>query len=579
MHVYIIGIAIKTVLLSLCHNCFSRVLEPLQLFLKLDPSMNPEGIDTSALLTMLGLIAAVWAVVPSTARLSFRLSLNLFDWLIIWTVLVTIHEPVLTTLGFPTYGPWLRGFDKSATQYLLFLFLTAFVYWRSRGMRLTRRNLGLFDDLTTSLLNAGKHEELADLLQRHLDPALDLALDLAPSKNVRSRLANAIRPPRPTFPVVFKDDGSITVGAGAQTSQFFRKCVSFREWLAGLVGPSQRVQRRADSAVKRLLSSRRLVGHLAISRPYLCMEVMERATRVEEGFQDEFFDALLANEASVFYSELKNNNDTFGMGGHRLARPDENRLLRFYFFDINVAARLSVYKSVGEAVLARIDADEVLEKKLNGRLLTFLDVGKYHDPVYAGIRFFRIMVLAGLYQRVASHLWLHYMPHFASRLVDRAREVQPEDGNHGFPTPLAYLLYEVVDATAVWVRDAKDLTKPGVVLLPDQRDGTHIYISFQAAEVIGQVIQAILISLRVPSRLKVQLLGVALTTLRDLEQRTHLEPLTRVMRAHLIKPYGFRKEKEYLDILKQCFDKQDHVLLAKLGGFSEELDTALETAL
>jgi hypothetical protein len=32
--------------------------------------------------SMLGLIAAVWSVVPSTARLSFRLSLNWFDWLV-----------------------------------------------------------------------------------------------------------------------------------------------------------------------------------------------------------------------------------------------------------------------------------------------------------------------------------------------------------------------------------------------------------------------------------------------------------------------------------------------------------------
>jgi hypothetical protein len=30
--------------------------------------MNPAGIDTSALLTMSGLIAAVWAFVPNTAK-------------------------------------------------------------------------------------------------------------------------------------------------------------------------------------------------------------------------------------------------------------------------------------------------------------------------------------------------------------------------------------------------------------------------------------------------------------------------------------------------------------------------------
>jgi hypothetical protein len=540
--------------------------------------MNPAGIDTSALLTMLGLIAAVWAVVPSTARLSFRLSLNWFDWLVIWAALLIIHgfffEPVLASFGFPTFGPWLWGFDKSATQYLLFLLLAAFIYWRSRRTKLTRWNLGLFDNLTTSLLHAGKHEELADLLQRHLESALDLAA----SKSVRSRLANAIRPPRPGFQVVLKDDGSITLGAGAPTSWLFRKWFSFREWLADLVGSSQRVQRRAASVVKRLLSSRRLVGHLAIARPYLCMQVMERATRVEEGFQDEFFDALLANEASVFYSEIK-NNDNFGGGGHRLALPDENRLLRFYFVDVDVASHLGVYRSVGEAVLARVDADEVLEKKLNGRLLTFQDVGKHHDPVYAGIWFFRIMVLEGLHQRVADHLWLHYMPHFASRLVDRAREVRPEDESHEFPTPLAYLLYEVVDATAVWVRDAEALTRPGDVLHPDQLEGNHIHISFEAAEAIGRVIQVILKSPRVPRRLKDELLGVALTTLRDLELRAHLEPLARVMRAHLIEPYGFREQNNYLCVLKQCFDEQDHVLRAHLGRFSEELDAARGAAL
>lgn len=540
--------------------------------------MNPAGIDTSALLTMLGLIAAVWAVVPSTARLSFRLSLKWFDWLVIWATLLVIHgfffEPVLVALGFPIFGPWLWGFDKSATQYLLFLLLAAFVYWRSRMTKLTRGNLGLFDELTTSLLHAGKHEELADLLQRHLESALDLAA----SKSLRSRLANAIRPPRPDFLLEYQDDGSITLGADAPTNRLYRRWFSFCERFADLVGPSLRVQRRAASVVKRLLSSRSLVAHLAIAHPYLCMAVIERATRVEENFQDEFFDALLANEASVFYSELK-NNENFGEGGERLALPEENRLLRFYCADVEVAARLGVYRSVGEAVLARIEADEVLGKKLNGQLLTFQSVGKYRDPVYAGIRFFRIMVLEGLHQRVADHLWLHYMPHFASVLVDRAREVRPDDENHEFPTPLAYLLYEVVDTTAVWVRDAEALTKPGDGLHPNQLEGNHIYISFEAAEAIGRVIQSILLSPRVPNRLKDELLCVALTTLRDLEQHAHLAPLASVMRERLIKPYDFRAEADYLYALKECLDKQDHVLLAQLGALSEELDAAREAVL
>ena len=536
--------------------------------------MNPAGIDTSALLTMLGLVAAVWAVVPNTARLSFRLSLNWFDKLVISAGLIIIHglffEPVLTSIGFPTLGPWLWGFDKSTTQYLLFLFLAIFVYVRSRRTKLTRSNLGLFDSLTTSLLHAGKLEELAELLRRHLKSALNLAT----SKSVLSRLANAIRPPRPGLQFIRQYNGPVTPAEDTQANWLFRKWSGFRESLADLLDRYPKVQRRAKIVVQQLLSSRRLAAHLAMAHPYLCMEVMERATLVEEGFQDKFFDALLANESSVFYSELKNNHNYFGDSVHRLALPDENRLLRFYCIDVHVAARLGVYRSVGEAVLARIDADEVLEKKLNGRLLTFQDVGKYHDPIYAGIWFFRIMVLEGLHQRVADHLWLHYMPHFAIRLVDRAREIRTDDNNHEFPTPLAYLLYEIVDATVDWVRAAEALTKPSEVLRRDQLDGNHIYISFEAAEATGRVIYAILMSPRVPQRLKNELLSVALTTLRHLKQHARLAPLANVMQTHLIEPYGFKEKDNYLCILMQCFNSQDHVLRGYLRCFSEELDVA-----
>lgn len=535
--------------------------------------MSSSGVDIGVLLTMLGLIAAIWAILPSSARLGFRLSLSLYDWLVIWGVLVVIHafffEAVLTSVGFPILGPWLWGFDKSTTLYLLFLLLAAFIYWRSRKTKLTRWNLRLFDDLTTSLLHSGKFDQLAELLQRHLKSVLGFAL----SNSVRRGFADFIRPPRPRLRV-FRRDGKIDIRREEVSAKWgMRKWFSLRELLANLVSPSLRGQRSASITLKRLLSSRRLTAHLAIARPYLCLEVMGDAMSIEEDFQGNFFDALLANDTSIFYNEIK-SNDNFGEGGHRLALPEANRLLRFYCFDVSVAAGLGVYRSVGEAVLAIISADEALEKKLNGRLLTFQDVGKYRDPVYTGIWFFRIMVLEGLHQRASDHLWLHYMPHFASRLVDRAREVRPEDENHEFPTPLAYLLYEVVDATTVWVRDAEALTKPGDVLFPEQTEGDHVYISFEAAEAVGRVLQPILMSPNVSRGVKTELFAVVLDTLKDLEGRQHLAPLAIVMRRHLLEPYGFKERGNYLDTLSECFNSQDHVLRAELRDFGEELDRA-----
>lgn len=534
--------------------------------------MGSIGIDTSALLTMMTLLATVWAVVPSTSKLSFRLSLSVFDWLIIWSALLVINglffQPVFFALGFPSLGPWKWGFDQSKFQYLLFLFLAGYMYWRIRRTKLTKRNLPLFDELATSLLHAGKFEELGELLQRHLATALELA----DSRNLQSRLSDAIRPPAPSMLPVFDEDGALRIESEKRT-RLIRKWFGFRGWLASLVSPSQNTQNRAFVVVKKLLTSRRFVAHFALTRPYLCIEVMDRAALIVDGFQDEFFRALFADESSVLYAEVKNNHNYGGVGS-RLHLPEENRLLRFYCANVEAADRLGVYRSVGEAVLSRIESDDELAKKLNGRLMTFQDVGKHHDPVYVGVWFFRVMVLEGLHQRFGSHLWLFYMGHFTRRLVDRARAVQREDENHEFPTPLYFLLYEIVDTSVAWIRGANDLTKADAVLDPQQQEDDHVYISFEASISIGHVLEPVLMSPNLHSGLKEQLLSVVLGTLRDLEKRPHMAPVAKVLRKSLIAPYATRSPK-YLEALKECFDEQDHILRADLGLFRNELDAAL----
>lgn len=97
---------------------------------------------------------------------------------------------------------------------------------------------------------------------------------------------------------------------------------------------------------------------------------------------------------------------------------------------------------------------------------------------------------------------------------------------------------------------------------------------------MSAVFHSILSSPRVPHRLKNEVLGLALATLKALEQGGgHLAPMALVMRAHLIEPYGLRKQNCYLNILKQCFDEQDRVLRANLRGFRDELDAARESSL
>ncbi len=532
--------------------------------------MNVSAIDTSTMLTMLGIVAAVWALVPGTAKLSFRLSLSWWDWAVIWGIVTVVHilmfEEVLRALHlYPNLGPWKWGFDKSGVLYLLFVGLAVYIYLRAQNTHLNRRNLPLFERLVTSLVHARKFEELATLLDHHIEAAFAIAN----ATGVHAVLVAWLRPKGPGLRDLRLVDGQLIAVQAAPPSWIVASLDNLRERLADAISPSFQPQQRARSVIRTVLSSRDMVAYLAVARPYLCVRVMLRAEAMLEDFQDEFFEALLASESSIFYSELKNNHNL--AGGHRLALPSENRLLSFYLKDVKVAARLGVFRSLGEAMLSRIDSDDVLGSKLNGPMLTYQEVGEYRCPIYCGIHFFRIMVFEGLYQRIADHFWLHYVTHFVGRMLARARPVRPEDENYEFATPMCYLLYEVVDVTTDWIEEAASVTAAGDIVTPDAIAGQHIHISFEATEALGGVMQTILSSDRITRRLKEELLQVVLHTYERIAREPQLDPLARVLVEKLIRPYGFAPRDGHIEMLADCYRKQDHILKGRVRGFEHAL--------
>jgi hypothetical protein len=285
---------------------------------------------------------------------------------------------------------------------------------------------------------------------------------------------------------------------------------------------------------------------------------MDRSTMLVDDFQDVYFEALLEDESSVFYSELKNNQNL--AQGYRLYLPPENQLLFFYFGDVSVAAKLGVYRSVGEAMLSRISHDGELVELLNGPMITYQQVGQYRCPIAAGVFFFRIMVLQGLHQKLFDHLWLHYVYQFVERILEHSRECIEEDENEEFPTPFSFLLFEIVSANTAWIKQAISETTDTDVITPDDSGGTHIHIAFEAARALAGVIQAILLSDRVTLRLKEQLLGMVLSTSREISQVARLATLVQTMEKSLLRPFDFDARPDYLQALADTYRRQDHIL-------------------
>lgn len=531
------------------------------------------AIDTTSLLTILGLVAAVWAVIPQKSHLNFRLRVTPVDWVVIFGIALLIHylvfENVFRALGlYYSFGPWQWGLDKNSVVYLLLLGLVGYIFFRSKTTKLSRQNISVFERLFTTLLMTKQYGELAPLLEQHIKTVLAIA----DQRTIRDRLSKKIRPmPRWAFYIQAQPGTK-----GDRKDRWFKR--TFRKPLTVIADKLEvngKPEKAAKEIVRKLLASQSLTAYLAVSYPYLCLEILDELSAYEDEFVDNFMQALIEDDTSIFYSELKNNHNL--NGHHRLKLPEENKLINFFFKDVEVAAKHGVYRSVGEVVCRRIEFDQKLTAAYNGPLGYYDEVGKYKCPIFCGIHFFQIMIHEGLHQGIQDHLWLYYFTHFTDKILEQLRPFKKEDAGHEFPSPYHYLLYKIVSITMEWVDEAQYVTDKSALMLEGEslRDNNG-YIPFNAVLALGQIITDIISSKKLGDGFKTYMLEVVLRRLQKIQNVAELKPLSRVLvKAVIYRNDIWATDMEYRQELSRLYQKVDHCIRYDMDFFNEELARAI----
>lgn len=530
---------------------------------------NDTSIDTSSLLTILGLIAAVWAIVPTATRLRFRLSVTWFDWLIVVGVFLAVHylvfEPALRSVGlYYSFGPWKWGLDKSSSIYLLLLGLGLFILVRARAPKLARRNIGVFAKLVDNLLLTKRYDELVSLVE----PQFSKLIGISRYRPLLARAA-AKMAPRPAF-----DLEAILSGVRPKyenhLKRWFRSALNRLEsTLAGWDSSAE----QAQELLRGLSNSPSLVTHLAVAYPDFGLRILERPEVVREDFVELFMNALLSDNSSRLYVELKSNENLNGR--HRLALPPTNRVLCFFFRDVSVAAHHGLYRAIGEPVLRRLDEDPKLVEAYNRSLGYFAEVGKYHSPVYAGIKLFEIMIHEGIHQGQQDHLWLFYFTHFTDGILEHMRDVAPDDGNHEFPTPFHYLLYQIVSVASNWVDDCLEVDVAAIAKdVTEKPDFDAYYIPEKATDALGTIVQSIISSPKIDDRFKHYMLEVSLSRYKRIKNTPRVAAVAQSFIKSLIYGLDLPTEPGYRHELHRVFGQLDHVLRHEIPEFAQALEDA-----
>jgi hypothetical protein len=236
-----------------------------------------------------------------------------------------------------------------------------------------------------------------------------------------------------------------------------------------------------------VLQTPELIRFIATSRPKFGVQLLSCSVYGVHEFCTAFLTALVANNQSELYTEIKQNqNISFNTG---YAFPPHNHLLHFLFSDATKAEHLGVWQPLGEYILTALqpgnDPDYV--RFLNGPADSF-DDEKWRDRTFVVIRFFDLMVNAAEHQGVRWHMWLYYFPHFLERIVSfydaSGSDIKP---NAEWPTRASYLIYQIFDALTSWIEAVKALPpgSPHRVLMSDNPTHENGNIPKSAAIALG----------------------------------------------------------------------------------------------
>ncbi|PPC75709.1 hypothetical protein C4K68_19245 [Pokkaliibacter plantistimulans] len=528
-------------------------------------------IDTSSLLTILGVLAAVWALISPTSRLRLRFCITWGDWFVGGVVFVLIHylvfAPILERLGlYYSFGGWKWGLDSSSAVYLLLLTVACYFFWRTRFPTLARSRVHIFRELIENLHLTRRYDELVLLVE----PQLPRLIALTKRLPWYVRWIDSLNGNK--FDTAAMLRGDIPAVLPAWRERLNSLLQRLRSWSLARDDASK----QSREILVSLVTSPELTIHLALAHPHFCLKLLKSDEAKHYEFIEHYIDALLDASGSRLYVELKNNQDL--RDGNRLSLPDSNRLLRYFFADAEIAVENGLYKAIGEAICRRLDEDGRLVEKLNKPLGSYCEVGRFRCPINSGITLFEIMVHEGIHQGLQDHMWLYYFNHFVEKILNQMDMPANWESVREWPTPFHYLLYRLISVTTDWVEQCariKDSEIPDATRNADGFD--RHYISKEATTALGAILEVIIPSEKLSESFKRYLLEVVIRSHMEIERNPKLADVSSPFLKAVILGGDMPTKNEYRFTLRNVFQRVDHVMRRRASKFQQALDDALIT--
>jgi len=527
------------------------------------------------LITILSLLAAVFAITPRERQLDLRVRFKVLDWVIaligtLALIGLEFYEFLQTHFSLvPPEKSWPTGLTSKNVIYLVFLAVALVIGLRLRIAKLSKSRMAVFRELVEELYWNGNYGELIALLQTHLKSLFRTYRDDFPLSRLRARV----------YPVAFQRFDPSVIEAILKAvngpkikpkkprSDFQERFVfGFKRvvWrLLKLLPDNETAKQDATELIRGVFFAPKFVTALSQTRPYLGLEIVTefRNTFDRPEFIDLFMRELLKDPHSILFREIRNNQNT---SGKRYQLPETNRLLFFLFNDLKFAKDVSIYKPVGDFLLTYLEElgagtgkDPYNRKNDN----EYERNGVWESPLYIGILFFDIMVREALFKGMEWHMLLYYMPPVVEE-IERNYRIDGLGSDHDryeYPSRYANLLYRIFANMRDWILGVKEVPSDQANVKLKRADDEHENGNIPKSSIIAfsQSLYTVLVSERIGERTKASIVDMAFEIYFDLRASGKFDGYAESMLKALTHEKSYAKHAaKYKTLLAKFFKEQ-----------------------
>lgn len=383
-----------------------------------------QTINTEPLLTIMGIVAAAWAIIPRTRLLQISLNLSWIDWALTGFALLLANyltfEPLLSSFNmYYSIGPWLPGLDSASATYLIFVAWLAYAYLRSRFGHLPRSNTKKFKELINRLIATRQYDELALIIEPQLERLIHI-----------------------------EKNESLITPALIWLSNLARKV---SKNLSSSIYPDNEPCTTAHKTIQNITNNHGLTTHLSLAHPNTCLKLIKVNSITPTDFSDRFIEALIENTGSQLYTELMNNIGLENPGeGKRLHIKEENTLIKELLSNPHLATKhYGTDRAIWRTAIYLIENDKTLVKKLNTPSNHHEDKDQNNCPISASLSMFNIMVHEGIHKGYQDHMNIWFLYRLTNSLLEQTRNGQ--NYNHLTKTPIYTLIERIIYITMDWI--------------------------------------------------------------------------------------------------------------------------------